>query len=108
VLSSRFTPRQGYTVESRRGGGGYVRITRIPFDRNAFLMHFVNSMGEELDSLSARAILQNLSDYGVIDAREMKILAKLTGDNALKELVPAGKISGARASILRNAIIALI
>ena len=28
VLTSRFTPEQGYIVESRRGGGGYIRITR--------------------------------------------------------------------------------
>ena len=29
VISSRFTPEQGYIIESRRGGGGYVRISRI-------------------------------------------------------------------------------
>ena len=29
VITSRFTPEQGYIVESRRGGGGYIRITRI-------------------------------------------------------------------------------
>ena len=29
VISSRFTPEHGYIVESRRGGGGYIKITRI-------------------------------------------------------------------------------
>ena len=29
VLSSRFTPEHGYIIESRRGGGGYIRITRV-------------------------------------------------------------------------------
>lgn len=33
VLTSRFTPEHGYTVESRRGGGGYIRITRVKVDR---------------------------------------------------------------------------
>ena len=28
VLSTRFTTEQGYIVESRRGGGGYVRIVK--------------------------------------------------------------------------------
>ena len=28
VITSRFTPEQGYIVESRRGGGGYIRIIR--------------------------------------------------------------------------------
>ncbi|MBQ6932674.1 MAG: CtsR family transcriptional regulator, partial [Clostridia bacterium] len=31
VISSRFTPEQGYIVESRRGGGGYIRITRAAY-----------------------------------------------------------------------------
>lgn len=33
VISSRFTPEQGYIVESRRGGGGYIRISRVKLDR---------------------------------------------------------------------------
>ena len=38
VLSSRFTPERGYIVESRRGGGGCVRITRVSYDKNTLLM----------------------------------------------------------------------
>ena len=34
VITSRFTPEQGYMVESKRGGGGYIKITRIKMDRN--------------------------------------------------------------------------
>ncbi len=45
VISSRFTPEQGYIVESRRGGGGYIRITRTKYDSTAaVLMHVVNSI----------------------------------------------------------------
>ena len=29
VLSTRFTPERGYTVESRRGGGGSITVVRI-------------------------------------------------------------------------------
>lgn len=29
VLTTRFTPERGYLVESRRGGGGYIRIIRL-------------------------------------------------------------------------------
>ena len=29
VITTRFTPEHGYVVESRRGGGGYIRITRL-------------------------------------------------------------------------------
>lgn len=45
VLTSRFTPEQGYIVESRRGGGGYIRITRMRLSRSDMIMHIVNSVG---------------------------------------------------------------
>ncbi|MGZ7238419.1 CtsR family transcriptional regulator, partial [Streptococcus pyogenes] len=50
VISSRFTPEQGYIVESRRGGGGYIKITRKKYDsKTAVLMHVVNSIGNSID-----------------------------------------------------------
>lgn len=39
VLTSRFTPEQGYIVESRRGGGGYIRITRMRVSKSDMIMH---------------------------------------------------------------------
>ena len=32
VLATRFTPDHGYIIESRRGGGGYIRIFRMAQD----------------------------------------------------------------------------
>ena len=60
VISTRFSPEHGYIVESRRGGNGYIRITRVRTDRETLLMHVINSIGDELDAASARAIVQNL------------------------------------------------
>ena len=60
VMSTRFSPEHGYIVESRRGGGGYIRITRVQVDRHTLLMHVINSVGDTLDLASARAILSNL------------------------------------------------
>ena len=60
VLSSRFTPENGYIVESRRGGGGYIKITRINLDRSSAIMHIVNTIGNEISVNAARIILENL------------------------------------------------
>ena len=49
VITSRFTPEQGYIVESRRGGGGYIRISRVSMDRGTAIMHIINSVGNSLD-----------------------------------------------------------
>ena len=61
VLTSRFTPEQGYIVESRRGGGGYIRITRMRLSKSDMIMHIVNSVGDSLDAATARAMTANLA-----------------------------------------------
>ena len=43
VITSRFTPEQGYIVESRRGGGGYIKITRISMDKHTAVMHLMHA-----------------------------------------------------------------
>ena len=48
VMSTRFSPEHGYIVESRRGGGGYIRITRVQVDRPTLLMSVINSIGESI------------------------------------------------------------
>ena len=70
VLSSRFTPERGYIIESRRGGGGCIRIVRKQMHRNEYLMHFFYAIGEELDEQEARAYVQNLLGNGILSARE--------------------------------------
>src|SRR5574344_355259 len=66
VMSTRFSPEHGYIVESRRGGGGYIRITRVQVDRQTLLMHVINSVGSRLDLPAARAILSNLVQSGAL------------------------------------------
>ena len=60
VMSTRFSPERGYIVESRRGGNGYIRITRVRVDRQTLLMQVINTLGSQVDLASARAILNNL------------------------------------------------
>ena len=55
VLSTRFSPEHGYCVDSRRGGGGYIRITRVKMTRGQLLMHVINTVGNSIDSASAAA-----------------------------------------------------
>jgi len=49
VLSTRFTNGQGYLVESRRGGGGWIRIRRVALDTpTCYLMHTINSLSDQI------------------------------------------------------------
>jgi Transcriptional repressor of class III stress genes len=104
VITSRFTPEQGYIVESRRGGGGYIRITRVRITGTSALMHVVNSIGDEIDSNSARLLVVSLCDRGAISEVIAGIMLAACGDNAIKALPPEYR-DIARAGILKQMLI---
>ncbi len=101
VISSRFTPEQGYLVESRRGGGGYIRITRVQRDAPTLLMHLVNSIGESLDRTTAGVILSNLAERKILSVRDAKLMAAAVSDQALSAAAPDIR-DNLRAGILKN------
>ncbi len=106
VISSRFTPEQGYIVESRRGGGGYIKITRINLDRPSLLMHTVNYIGEAVDYATCHANIMNLLHSGAINPSHAKLILAATGENSLKNL-PAPVKDRIRASILKQMLITI-
>ncbi|MBE6771479.1 MAG: CtsR family transcriptional regulator [Ruminococcaceae bacterium] len=106
VISSRFTPEQGYIVESRRGGGGYIKITRVNLDRPSLIMHTVNYIGDAIDFATCHANVMNLLHNGAVTAQSAKLLLAATGENALKNL-PAPVRDRIRASILKQMLISI-
>ena len=104
VMSTRFSPERGYIVESRRGGNGYIRITRVQIDHQPLLMHVINSLGDEVDLPSARAILSNLVQSGALEENMGRALLAAVGDKALAA-VPKEKRDCVRAAILKQVLI---
>ena len=104
VMSTRFSPEHGYIVESRRGGNGYIRITRVQTDRKTLLKQVINSVGDSLDFQSARAITGNLTHGGAIDQNTGRILLAAISENALRE-VPKEVRNNVRASIFKQVMI---
>ena len=104
VMSTRFSPEHGYIVESRRGGNGYIRITRVRTDRKTLLMQVINSVGDTLDARSARAITMNLADSGAIEVSTAKLLLAAISENALRD-VPRELRDAVRASIFKQVMI---
>ena len=104
VMSTRFSPERGYIVESRRGGNGYIRITRVQVDRQTLLMHVINSLGEQVDLSSARAILSNLVQAGALEENTGRSLLAAVGDKALGA-VPREVRDTVRADIMKQVLI---
>ena len=107
VMSTRFSPEHGYIVESRRGGNGYIRITRVRMDRETLLMHVINSLGPTVDLPSARAILGNLVSAGALEEAVGRALLAGIGDKALIQ-VPRQFRDGVRADIMKQVLIQFV
>lgn len=106
VISTRFTAEHGYIVESRRGGGGCIKIKRININKSNYLMHIVNSIGDTITQQSAEAFINNFKDYKVVTDREATIMKIAVSDKVLS--IPQPLRDQLRAGILKHMILSLI
>ncbi len=107
VIASRFTPERGYITESRRGGGGYIKIIRVKLHKDEYLMHFFHAIGDSLGEQEAVAYLKNLLDNDIINEKEMKIIASSIRGSAFDRIPPAAR-NNIRADIMRHVLMALM
>ena len=76
VINTRFTIQQGYVVESKRGGGGYIRIMKVNLVDE---MDILNTLGDlippQLSVREANHLSQNLYENELISKREAQMMA---------------------------------
>ena len=108
VLATRFSPRHGYVIESRRGGSGYVRIIRImnDGDQSPFIMALIGHIDERLSLQSAQAMIAALTERNVITASEAQIIYAAVSDTAIN--LPVNSKDVLRASIMQSMLVALV
>ena len=102
VIQTRFTPERGYTIESRRGGGGGVKIRSVTYNNTNYPMHIVNAAGNSLSYRTAGVFIQNLLDYECITKREARLMLGALSDNALP--LPSPDRDALRARLFKNMI----
>lgn len=107
VLASRFTPEHGFVIESRRGGGGYIRISRVRLDKSSALMHIINSVGSVLDASSARILIENSRQAELISNEAAELMQAATSNTVLREIPPPFR-DGFRAAVIKQMLLALI
>ena len=106
VITSRFTPEQGYIVESRRGGGGYIKISRVKMDKGTALMHIINSVGASLDKATAEAMINNMLQRNMLLLETARAIAAALSDRTLKN-VEQEKRDTVRADLFKNMLLTL-
>lgn len=107
VLSSRFTPERGFIVESRRGGGGCIKITRITYDKDDLLLQVLSRVGERIDEATVRGYVVNLIYNDIISEKDGALILAATGDNITRPL-PYEYRDSLRAAIFRQMILAVV
>ncbi len=87
VLSTRFTPVQGYMVETRRGGGGYVRIVSLQLEEDTDIQDALTAtIGDSLSQNNSEGLTEYLYQQGILTQREMALLNGILKDRVLNGL----------------------
>ena len=106
VLSTRFTYPRGFAVESRRGGGGYIKLTRLNMQHDD-IVHLINStLAHGIDYTTCVQLLNNLVHKGILSEAEASIIKSAVTDRALSN--PVNNNNMLRANILREILINLM
>ena len=106
VISTRFKPSQGYYVESKRGGGGHIKIKKVNITKSNYFMHIINSVQNSLTGQEVDIFISNFLSYQMLTETEAKLLKVATSDNVLR--IPQPIRDEIRARIFKNMLINLV
>ncbi|MBR5535012.1 MAG: CtsR family transcriptional regulator [Clostridia bacterium] len=104
VIKTRFTPERGYSIESRRGGGGSVTIRRVEHGFDSLISYLINSIGSSLDFPTANAYISRLLETSLVTEREAKLMLASLSDKSIL----SGQKNEARAVVLKNMLLSLM
>ena len=106
VLNTRFTINRGFVVESQRGGGGYIKVTRVQDNDDNFLNNALKRTNEPISIVEANQLLDNMCDRELLTERETELLKVAISNKALNN--PINIDNKLRSSILNRVIIELL
>lgn len=108
VLATRFSPDHGYIIESRRGGGGYIRIVRVVQSGGQRLMYLANErIGDAISEAEAARLIHQLAEQGFITTQEGEIMRAAISAQALSVPIPDSLKAAMRARILRTMLMTI-
>lgn len=90
VLTTRFSIDKGYYIESRRGGGGYIRIQKLNIDPKQYLGNIITELiGDSISQFEALRIIQNLKDRDLLTYREQLIMEAAINSKTINVFSPS-------------------
>ena len=108
VLATRFFPDHGYLTESRRGGGGYIRIVRVVQAGSQRLMYLVNDrIGDSLEEEECIRLISQLKEQRIVTADEAALMASSISSRALAVPVPDALKNAMRAKMMKSMLMTI-
>ena len=108
VLATRFSPDHGYLTESRRGGGGYIRIVRVVQSGSQRLMYLVNDrIGDSLGEEECLRLISQLKEQRIVTADEAALMASAVSTRALSVPVPDVLKDAMRAKMMKSMLMTI-
>lgn len=107
VISTRFSLEKGYIVESKRGGGGYIRIQRVNISGQCGVFdHILQTIRDEISQDAAEGLIHHLAESGFLNERETRLLKSAVSRETLALKLPLR--DRIRALLLKNMLISLL
>lgn len=107
VISTRFVPESGYYVESKRGGGGFIKITKKINEKDTAINNIIQKIDGKMSQHVVNIYLQDFLTYNIITKDEASLIKVATSDKSLANVKIENK-DLVRADIFKNLIINLI
>ncbi len=90
VINTRFTVEKGYIVESKRGGGGYIRIMRVkPQSKVDLINQMIKLTKPEITQQASIHIMDRLLEEEIVSTREAKLMLSVMDRNVISVPLPA-------------------
>lgn len=107
VISTRFIPELGFYVESKRGGNGYIKISRVNLSKGDFVQDLIYKIGRKMSQSVMEVYLRELLRYNVIDSKNASIISAALSEKSLSQ-VDKIKRDNVRAESFKNILVNLI
>lgn len=101
VIKTRFTQEHGYFVESKRGGGGYIRIWKVTLNDHAdHYDQLIELVGERISQRNAVNLIETLVEKQLLTAREGVLLVAVMEKSLLHQISEEEQV--ARAHLMKT------
>lgn len=107
VLSTRFTPYNGYLIESKRGGNGFIKIITV-VDEDSYISYLIKNLKKSMSENNAESLFKDLLRREYFTENEYLMARYATSDKALSKISEVKDRNAVRSDIIRNILLSIM